>query len=115
MARKALTGLASIHREGHPVLGIALAELAKILAVDEPSPRKTNGPGIYPPSGPPRLKLALDTFMRARNSLMIGFGIVNGGGEIGRHVREAIVSLEKEIGVWKQGVQNVLQDTPKSE
>ncbi|KAK0217419.1 hypothetical protein EDD85DRAFT_962065 [Armillaria nabsnona] len=114
VARKAITGLASIHREGHPVLGIALAELAKILAVDEPSPRETNGPGIYPPSGPPRLKLALDTFMRARNSLMIGFGIVNGGGEIGRHVREAIVSLEKEIGVWKQGVRNVLQDTPKT-
>ncbi|PBK94820.1 SET domain-containing protein [Armillaria gallica] len=113
VARKAITGLTSIHREGHPVLGIALAELAKILAVDEPSPRETNGPGIYPPSGPPRLKLALDTFMRARNSLMIGFGMVNEGGEIGRHVREVLVSLEKEIGVWKQGVRNVLQDTPK--
>ncbi|KAK0473758.1 hypothetical protein IW261DRAFT_1503300 [Armillaria novae-zelandiae] len=114
VATKALTGLASIHREGHPVLGIALAESAKILAVDEPSPRESNEPGIYPPSGPPRLKLALDTFMRARNSLMIGFGIVNEGGEIGRHVREAIISLEKEMGVWKQGIQNVLQDTPKS-
>ena len=96
------------------MLGIALAELAKILAVDEPSPRESNEPGIYPPSGPPRLKLALDMFMRARNSLMIGFGTVNEGGEIGRHAREAIVSLEKEIGVWKQGVRNVLQDTPKS-
>ncbi|KAK0183995.1 hypothetical protein F5146DRAFT_1076957 [Armillaria mellea] len=105
VATKAITGLAGIHREGHPVLGIALAESAKILAVDEPSPRESNDPGIYPPSGPPRLKLALDMFVRARHSLMIGFGMVNEGGEIGRH---------KEIGVWKQGVRNVLQDTPKS-
>ena len=113
-ATRSTTGLSSILHYGHPVRGIALAELGKILAVDEPQPR-TGGAqaAIYPPSGPPRLKLAYDMLVRARNELTVGFGMSNEGGEVGRAARESVVALEKELGVWKQGVRNVLQDMPK--
>lgn len=109
-ATKGTTGLSDILCEGHPVRAIALAELGKILAVDEPSPAPRPA-GTYPPSGPPRLKLAYDTLLRARNELLIGFGKANDGGQVGWEVRENIVSLEKEIGVWSQGVRNVRNDT----
>ncbi|KAF8920146.1 SET domain-containing protein [Mucidula mucida] len=114
IASKAVTGLLGIHPEGHPVVGIALAELGKLLAVDEPVPHRSER-GAYPPSGPPRLQMAHDTLMRARASLMIGFGRVNEGGRVGKEVRNLIASLEKEIGVFKQGVKNVLQDMPKNQ
>lgn len=116
-ATRSNTGLASILQYGHPVRGVALAELGKLLAVDEAAPRQAPTPAeaalLYPPSGPPRLKLAHDTLLRARNELLVGFGKKNEGGQVGKEVREGIVALEKEIGVWKQGVRNVLQDTPK--
>jgi SET and MYND domain-containing protein len=66
---------------------------------------------MYPPSGAPRLKLAYETLVRARSELLVGFGIQNEGGAVGRAVRESVVALEKELGVWKQGVRNVLEDT----
>lgn len=96
------------------MLAIALTELGKLLTVDEPAPKyPTQTENSYPPSGPPRLQLAYDTLLRARNALLVGFGTVNDGGEVGTQVRETLVGLEKEIGVWKQGVKNVLQDMPK--
>ncbi|KAJ4472771.1 hypothetical protein C8J55DRAFT_579714 [Lentinula edodes] len=109
-----VAGLTALFREGHPVLALALAELGKLLAVDEPSPRTTNTSVIYPPSGLPRLKLAYETLLRARKMLLIGFGVTNEGGQVGKEVREMIVALEKEIGVFRQGVKNVLEATPKS-
>ncbi|KAF7979261.1 hypothetical protein HWV62_42938 [Athelia sp. TMB] len=109
---KASTGLSNILCEGHPVRGLALAELGKILAVDEPAPKTDpRAAGVYPPSGPPRLKLAYDTLVKARGELLVGFGRANEGGQVGREVRETIVSLEKEIGVWSEGVRNVRRDT----
>ncbi|KIK64740.1 hypothetical protein GYMLUDRAFT_258749 [Collybiopsis luxurians FD-317 M1] len=94
-ATKNFTSLAAILREGHLVLAIAVVNLGKLLAADEPSPRTPvpNSSGssleaqaIYPPSGFPSLKIA-------------------------REVREMIVALEKEMGVFKQSVRNVLEDT----
>jgi len=86
------------------------------LAVDEPAPKENThtvaAPATFPPSGPPRLKLAYETLLRARHELLIGFGKTNDGGQVGQDIREAIVSLEKEIGVWSQGVRNVIQNTP---
>lgn len=126
VAAKSVTGLSELLCVGHPVRGIALAELGKILAVDEPQPaasRTATGhplpipapaPSSFPPSGPPRLKLAYDTLMRARSELLIGFGKANEGGQVGREIREIIASLEKEIGVWSQGVRNVIEDTLSS-
>ncbi|KAG6811186.1 hypothetical protein H0H92_008626 [Tricholoma furcatifolium] len=114
---RASTGLTATLPCGHPVRGIALAELGKLLAVDEPSPRQAASAAeaalLYPPSGPPRLKLALETMLRARSELLIGFGAWNEGGQVGKEVRERIVVLEKEMAVWTQGVRNVLQDTLK--
>ncbi|KAF5383006.1 hypothetical protein D9615_004885 [Tricholomella constricta] len=117
-ATRSSTGLSSVLQYGHPVRGIALAELGKLLAVDEPAPRESSTPAeaalLYPPSGPPRLKLAYDTLLRARNELLVGFGTRNEGGQVGKDVREGIVALEKEIGVWRQGVKNVMHDLPNS-
>ena len=111
---KTVEGLSHILCAGHPIRGIALAELGKMLAVDEPAPRTdaTNGPP-FPPSGPPRLKMAFDTLLQARDELLLGFGKSNEGGEVGQQIRNNIASLEKEIGVWRQGVRNVLEDTPQ--
>ncbi|KAF5362827.1 hypothetical protein D9757_012175 [Collybiopsis confluens] len=117
-ATKNVAGLGAILHEGHPVLAIAVAELGKLLAVDEPSPRANPNVGppaqmMYPPSGFPRLKLAYETLLRARKMLLIGFGVVNEGGEVGKGIREMIVGLEKEMDVFSQGVRNVVEDTPK--
>lgn len=108
-AGRHLAGLADILEEGHPVRGIALVELGKLLAVDEPAPSRT--PSSFPPSGPARLKMAYDTLVKARGELLIGFGRENEGGEVGRAVRENIVALERELGVWTTGVRNVLEDS----
>lgn len=112
-AAKSTAGLSELLCEGHPVRGIAFAELGKILAVDEPVSTTENPLSIpapaFPPSGPPRLKLAYETLVRARNELLVGFGKANDGGQVGQEIREAIVSLEKEIGIWSQGVRNVIE------
>lgn len=91
--------------------GIALAELGKLLAVDEPSPLSPPQTTSFPPSGPARLRIAYETLLRARNELLVGFGLENEGGEVGREVRANIVALEKELGVWATGIQNALEDT----
>ncbi|KAK7034676.1 hypothetical protein VNI00_012318 [Paramarasmius palmivorus] len=115
-ATEVVTGLTGVLHPAHPVLGVALAELGRLLAVDEvAAPEGTdassNSPTtVYPPSGPARLKLAYDTHVRALSILKIGFGTKNDGGNVGKAVREDIVRLEKEIEVWKTGVKNVLRD-----
>ena len=139
-AMRAYTGLGQILGEGHPMRGIALAELGKLLSVDEPHPTHLGAegggtnpaspsfgtssvakppiglglkPAIYPPSGPARLKLAYETLVRARAELMIGFGGKNEGGEVGRDVRRQVAEIEKELMVWKSGIRNAWQDRPK--
>ena len=121
-AARASAGLGQVLAEGHPVRGIALAELGKLLSVDEPDPAHARGPagpptgamGVapgYPPSGPTRVKLAYETLLRARAELLVGFGSgANEGGVVGRGVREMAAELEKEMQVWKAGVKNVLDD-----
>jgi len=115
-AAKVVAGMSAVLPRGHPARGIALAELGKLLAVDEPAPSTPSPPPSqtdFPPSGPRRLQLACDTLVKARGELVIGFGMTNDGGKVGMEVREAVVSLEKELGVWKQGVRNVLEDMPE--
>ncbi|KAJ7487905.1 hypothetical protein FB451DRAFT_729135 [Mycena latifolia] len=113
-ATKAVNGLGSMLRYGHPVRGIARAELGKLLAVDEPAPRAPGSAAEealrYPPSGAKRLRLALDTLVQARAELGVGFGVPNEGGLVGRGVREDIVRLERELGMWKKGVEEALTD-----
>ena len=93
---------------------VALAELGKLLAVDEPSPPGMSDvaeAGRFPPSGPARLKLAYEALVRAHEEVLVGFGKADGGGQLGRELRDAIVRLEKELGVWTTGIRNALEDT----
>lgn len=108
-----VTGLSAVLPPGHPARALALAELGKLLAVDEPAPRPvTAGAASFPPSGPARLRLARETLIRARDELLISFGERNDGGEVGREVREMLVRLERELAAWDQGIRNVIEDTP---
>src|SRR6266849_2133002 len=110
-----VTGLTAVLPPGHPTRALALAELGKLLAVDEPSPRAGGaGASEFPPSGPARLRLACETLIRGRDELLISFGERNDGGEVGREVREMVVRVERELGAWNQGVRNVIEDIPKS-
>jgi hypothetical protein len=134
-ASRVSTGLRALLPFGHPVRAVQLAELGKILAVDEPNPAhlatpsstsdssvggmRQRQPQKFPPSGPARLQLALDTLIGARAELLRGFspGVTGntgeGGGEVGEQVRENLVAIEKELGVWKQGMRNAIEDAPR--
>jgi hypothetical protein len=112
-----VTGLSAVLPPGHPARALALAELGKLLAVDEPAPRPTTATAgasasAFPPSGPARLRLACETLIRARDELLISFGERNDGGEVGREVREMVVRVERELAAWGQGIRNVVEDTP---
>ncbi|KAF9041558.1 hypothetical protein BJ165DRAFT_1530272 [Panaeolus papilionaceus] len=132
-ATRTSTGLSQILTHGHPVRGVALAELGKLLCVDEVVSRWLmeggNEPGTpstgglsgastpkaaahaqYPPSGPQRLTLALQTLLRARSELLIGFGNQSEGGNVGEEVRELIVGVEREVGVWREGVRRGVRE-----
>lgn len=113
-AHRVCQGLSLALKPGHPVLAIAYTELGRLLSVDEPNPSHISGANpasqAFPPSGPARLKLAYDTMVVAREMLLTGFGKVNDGGLVGKDVRECLVSLEKEIGVWKEGLRNAIND-----
>ncbi|KAM5533874.1 hypothetical protein V8D89_012414 [Ganoderma adspersum] len=114
-AAKYGAGIQAVLQKGHPVRAVALGELGKLLAVDEPSPAPASDAaanGRFPPSGPARLKLAYESLVKAHEELLIGCGRELGGGHLGREIRDAIVGLEKELGVWTTGIQNVLEDTP---
>lgn len=116
-AAKYSTGLGTILTYGHPVRAAALGELGKLLAVDEPSPPEqtaVTNPGQFPPHGPPRLKLAYQTLVQARSESVIGFGKANDGGRLGEELRESLVRIEKELGVWHEGVRNALEDVEMS-
>jgi SET and MYND domain-containing protein len=114
-----MTGLSAVLPPGHPTRALALAELGKLLAVDEPAPRPTAtattaGTAVaFPPSGAARLRLAGETLIRARDELLISFGERNEGGEVGREVREMVVRVERELAAWDQGVRNVIEDRHK--
>ena len=112
-----MTGLSAVLPPGHPTRALALAELGKLLAVDEPAPRPaatamTAAAVAFPPSGAARLRLACETLIRARDELLISFGERNEGGEVGREVREMVVRVEGELAAWDQGVRNMIEDRP---
>ena len=110
-----VTGLTTVFPPGHPTRALALAELGKLLAVDEPAPRPTeagagSGTSAFPPSGPARLRFACETPIRACDELLNSFGERNDSGEVGREIREMAVRVERELAAWNQGVRNVIED-----
>jgi SET and MYND domain-containing protein len=85
--------------------------MGKLLAVDEfASVPESNMQESFPPTGPARLHLALRNLIEARKELLIGFGHNNGGGQVGEEVRELVISLETEIGIWKDGVRKAWEE-----
>ncbi|KAF9441593.1 SET domain-containing protein [Macrolepiota fuliginosa MF-IS2] len=136
-ATRTCNGLNQILPYGHPIRGLAVAELGKLLSVDEPAPKHLiDGavpspssppttattsqlasaiPAPYPPSGPQRLKLAYETLVRAKEELMVGFGGgKNEGGQVGLEARKLLVDIEKELGVWREGIRSAIADLPKT-
>ena len=110
-AAQTVAGLSQILRPGHPVRAIAIAELGKLLAVDEPEPASTPANNTFPPSGPKRLKLAMATLRQAMDELCVGFGRENGGGETGKDVRDLLANVEKELDVWNGRTRDALEDS----
>jgi len=108
-----VSALSVLLRVGHPIRALAYAELGKLLSVDEPTPNPQNNAAVFPPSGPARLRLAYETLVQARAELLIGFGVRNEGGEVGQEVREMVVRIERELEVWRTGVRNTIEGTPR--
>ncbi|KAG8993352.1 hypothetical protein FRB94_010836 [Tulasnella sp. JGI-2019a] len=115
IAARSLSAILVVFPAGHPVRGIALAELGKLLCVDVDENAKglkdlTGGgdditaQGVKDsfPAGEERLKLSRDTFLRARAELRLGFG--GDGGEVARQVEESIRNIEKEWQGWRRVV-----------
>ena len=99
-------GMKVIYPNGHPSLGIALAELGKLLNLDatEDSGRKQGGmdPSTevgkqlpLPTQATDRLGLARETLGMALEQLKIGFGMT--GGLVGREVEGIVEGLTKEM------------------
>ena len=111
VAFRAQAGMQDAFPSGHPVRGVALAELGKLLAVDVAAPTQgaiaqTGATTTLPPPGPARLRLAQQTLVRARAELLIGFGVV-GGAQMVKTVEEMIKMIERELQIWDSGVKNV--------
>lgn len=96
-----LSALTVVFPEGHPVRGIALAELGKLLCVDVEEDASSEDPTAKGsiPGGAERLSMARSILLQAREELQRGFG--KGGGEVGRQVDETIRNLEKEWKGWR--------------
>ncbi len=91
---------------GHPVRGVALAELGKLLCVDvSPNAPGSNGTGLESygwsriPRGTARLQLAAQILARAQKELEIGFGK---DADVGKGVRKMLTDLEREVGAWRK-------------
>jgi SET and MYND domain-containing protein len=52
--------------------------------------------------------------VRARSELIVAFGGgKNEGGQVGEEVRKTLISVEKELGMWKEGINSAIADMPK--
>ena len=88
---------------------LAFAELGKLFAVDEPTSSSVEETS-FPPSGPARLSLAVQALTQALSEVQVAFGKSFDGGAVGRELREMLVNLEKELGVWNSRIGQTLKD-----
>lgn len=114
---RCVAGISGVLPYGHPVRGVALAELGKLLCVDIGSETagSTNSTvagasdsaddmndDVPLPQGIARLQLAAQVLVQARDELKIGFGKERGGGDVGTMVEKLVHDLEREASVWKK-------------
>lgn len=121
-AVRVLQGLVKVLPFGHPIRAIHLSELGMLCATDETAsnipdkslPAKGN---VFPPTGAARLQLAINYLIEARKELLVAFGAGGEGGDVGKRVRETLIQLEAEMGIWKEGVKTAwkeqVADRPK--
>ena len=122
IAARALQGLAEVLPFGHPIRAIHLSELGMLCATDEtasniPAMSLPTNEKVFPPTGAARLQLAINYLIQARKELLVAFGVGNEGGDVGKRVRETLIQLETEMGIWKEGVKTAwkeqVADRPK--
>lgn len=108
-AARVLQGLTEVFPVGHPIRAIHFSELGFLCATDEtasniPAPSLPTNQEVFPPAGAARLRLAINYLIEARKELLIAFGAGREGGDVGTRVRETLIQLEAEMGIWKEGV-----------
>ena len=112
---RVLQGLVEVLPSGHPIRAIHLSELGILCATDETAsniPTQSQPPNekAFPPTGAARLQLAINYLIEARKELLIAFGAEKEGGEVGKQVRETLIQLETEMGIWKDGVRTAWKE-----
>lgn len=114
-AVRVLQGLVEVLPFGHPIRAIHLSELGMLCATDETA---SNIPGqslpangrVFPPTGAARLQLAINYLIEAHKELLVAFGAGKEGGDVGKRVRETLIQLEAEMGIWKEGVKTAWKE-----
>ena len=114
-AVRVLQGLVEILPSGHPIRAIHLSELGMLCATDEtgsniPAQPLPANEKVFPPTGAARLQLAINYLIEAHKELLIAFGAGKEGGDVGKRVRETLIQLEAELGIWKEGVKTAWKE-----
>ena len=114
-AARVFQGLVQVLPPGHPIRAIHLSELGMLCATDEtasnvPNQSLPTNEKMFPPTGAARLRLAINYLVEARKELLIAFGAVGEGGDVGKRVRETLIQLETEMGIWKEGVKTAWKE-----
>ena len=114
-AARVFQGLVQVLPFGHPIRAIHLAELGMLCATDETASNVPNqslpaNEKMFPPAGAARLRLAINYLVEARKELLIAFGAAREGGDVGKRVRETLIQLEAEMGIWREGVKTAWKE-----
>ena len=114
-AVRVLQGLIEVLPLGHPIRAIHLSELGMLCATDEtasniPVQSPPVNEKVFPPTGAARLQLAINYLIEAHRELLIAFGAGKEGGDVGKKVRETLIQLEAELGIWKEGVKTAWKE-----
>ncbi|KAG8757292.1 hypothetical protein FRC14_002175 [Serendipita sp. 396] len=105
LSAQVVAALMDLLSRGHPIRGLAIATLGRLLCVDEPElPSDASIEQPFPPRGYQRLVLAKSTLLRAVEELEIGFG--PGGGTLGTETRQMLENTDRELAIFERGVRN---------
>ncbi|KAG8805647.1 hypothetical protein FRC17_005408 [Serendipita sp. 399] len=108
LSAQIVAALVDLLPHGHPIRGVAIATLGRLLCVDEPEVPANVSPEqqqqAFPPRGYQRLALAKSTLLRALDELNVGFG--SGGGILGTEMRHTLEGVDREMSVFERGVRN---------